>query len=107
MPKTQARFSTEPVLVPVQVLVPEGVNSDITKDVVEFQFIWGGLPLRSQPTDSGWTAGYWLRDVGGILAAVNVGPTGSIALAPGRYAVCVRVHDTTTPAAPVDVLTIT
>lgn len=117
MPLSQDRLSTFEVLIPVQVLIPEGANPDTGDDVVQYQFVLGGLPVRNRPTESsnlptstGWLDGYWVTTAsGGLLAAILVGPDGGvIALPPGAYAIWLRVVDNpTVPVAPVDVLVVT
>jgi hypothetical protein len=109
MPKTQDRLSLDEFMIPVQVIIPEGGNADPTTDVVQFQFVNGGLPARSHPTEGGWVDGFWItRAAGTILACVLVGPGGAVELDPGTWAAWMRVVDNpTVPVAPVDVLTIT
>lgn len=108
MPKAQSADSLDDFLIPVDLVIAEGANPDPAADVVEFQFVLGGLPPRAQPTDDGWVAGRWItRETGVLLAAVLVGPGGGVALARGRWAAWIRVVDSpTVPVVPVDVLTI-
>lgn len=105
---TQDRLSLFNLLLPVTVLIPEGVNPDITTDVVQFQFILGGLPPRARPVEDDWIDGTWTRlDNGIVLATLLVGPTATV-IAPGKWAIWLRIVDNPTkPVAPVDVLTIT
>lgn len=109
MPKTQDRLSLDDVMIPVTVVVPEGGNPDPALDVVQFQFVKGGLPMRARPTDDGWLTGFWItRQSGTLLACIAVGPGGTIELAPGRWAIWMRVVDNPTiPTGPVDQITVT
>jgi len=106
MPKTMSRLSTDDVLVPVQLVIPDGANPVTPNDVVEFAFVIGGLPPRAEPNGS-WTTGFWLQTAGQLLAGVRVGPSGAIDLGPGIWAVWVKILDNpTTPVEAVDTLTI-
>lgn len=109
MPKTQDRLSLDDCLYPAEVLIPEGTNGVLTNDVVEFQLVLGGLPVRNRPTDDGWTAGFWLTlENGAVLAGIRVGPGGTLTPAVGKWAVWIRVIDNPlVPTAAIDVLTIT
>jgi hypothetical protein len=108
MPKTQSRYARDDFLIPVEVLIPAGVNPDITQDVVQFQFVNGGLPPRAQPKDEGWVDGYWIdQSPGPLLAGILVGPGGTIELDTGRWAAWIKIiDDPSTPVAPVDQLII-
>jgi len=108
VPKTQDRLSLDLLLIPVTVVVPEAGNPDPSTDVVQFQLVNGGLPIRKRPDDDGWVNGYWItRESGTILAAISVGPGGSLTPAPGRWAIWVRVVDNpSVPVAAVDQLII-
>lgn len=105
MPKTMSRLSVDDLIVPVQVLVPEGANSDTTTDVVRFAFTVGRPPTDQQPGT--WYVGGWLRDLGQILATITVGPGTSVpAFKPGTYTVWIMVSDDpTSPVAAVDYVT--
>lgn len=109
MPKTQNRNSVDDLLVPVQLVIPNGAAKDTDADVVQFQLVLGGLPLRSQPTSSGWVNGFWLRNGSqGLMAGIRIGPGQALTPGPGRWAVCIKIIDNpTSPVAAVDVLTIT
>lgn len=108
MPKRQSRYSKDALLTEVELEVPELGNPQITADVVQFQFVLGGLPPTFQPTETadpprttGWVDGYWLTlSTGMVVAGVNVGPAGDVVLAPGIYAAWVRVVDN--PLVPVE-----
>jgi hypothetical protein len=107
--KIQSRWSLDDFLVPVDVVVPQGANPDPTQDVVQFQFVVGGLPARAQPTEDGWVNGFWIRSTQQLLAGVLVGPGGTVTLAPSAtpYAAWVRIVDNpTTPVQAVDTLLI-
>lgn len=117
MPKRQSVLSLEYFLIPVDVVVPEVANPDVTADEVQFNFVVGGLPTanRSQPSDepnlpqsTGWVAGTWVTTAtGGVYAGINVGPEGDVTLPRGKFAAWIRVVDNpTVPVAPVDVLTV-
>lgn len=105
MPKQQSYFSLDTFAVPVEVLIPEGTNPQVTKDTLQWQFVLGGLPIRAQPTETGWSDGYWLRRTNGILlAAIDVGP-GGLVLPRGKYAAWLSIFDDpTNPIGPVDQL---
>lgn len=117
MPQTQDRLATVDVLIPVTVPIPVGANPITSADVVQFQFVLGGLPVRNRPTadavppkTTGWLNGYWLTPTPGpLLAGILVGPDGgAVALPPGRYAIWIKiVGDPTVPVQAVDQLTIT
>ncbi len=116
VPKRQSALSREYFIIQVDVTVPQLVNPDVASDVVQFQFVNGGLPAREWPTDApepprttGWQAGEWVTtSTGLLLAAVLVGPgTGDLALPRGKYAAWIRVLDNpSNPVEPVDTLTI-
>lgn len=94
------RESRDDVLIPVELLIPEGANPDITADPVAFAFIPGGLPLKRRPVDADFTAGFWIRAAGQTLAGITVGPGGTVTLdGPGTYAIVVKVTDD--PTAPI------
>lgn len=115
MPKTQDRLSLDDFIIPVYPQVPAGMNPDPSVDVVQFQFVVGGLPKRNEPTESstpittGWLDGFWISQAPGpLLAAILVGPGGGIELAPGRWAAWIRIVDNpTVPVQAVDQITIT
>lgn len=109
MPKTQDRNSLDDFLVPVQLVIPVGANPQTDLDVVQFQFVFGGLPKEREPTSDGWLTGFWLtQSPGPLLAGILVGPGGTIELPVGRWAVWMKVIDNpTVPVKPVDTLTIT
>jgi hypothetical protein len=108
MPKTQDRNSLDDFLVPVSVLIPNGANPDTGLDVVQFQFVVGGLPKRAEPKSDGWIDGFWINQAPGpLLAGILVGPGGTIQLDPGTWAVWIKIiDDPSTPVAPVDQLII-
>lgn len=116
MPKTQSRLSLDDFLVPVEMVIPAGANPVLTNDVVQFQFVNGGLPARIEPTEdpnlpqtTGWLDGFWIdNDPGPALAGILVGPGGTAQLPTGRWAVWIRIVDSpTVPVAAIDQLTIT
>ncbi len=117
MPKRQSALSLEFFLIPVEVVVPEVANPDLTADEVQFNFVVGGLPTtnRSQPSEdpnlpqsTGWISGTWVTTATGqVYAAINVGPGGDAALPRGKFAAWIRVVDNpTVPVAPVDSITV-
>jgi len=109
MPQHQLRSSLEKFLIPVDLLITEGANPDTSLDVVQFQFIYGGLPPRSQPVEGDWVDGFWITsEVGTLLAGILVGPGGTVTLEKGVYAACMRIIDNpTVPVKAPDTLTIT
>lgn len=108
MPTSEDRLSLFNLLYPVDVTIPEGVNSDPTEDEVQFNFVLGGLPARARPVDADWVTGGWTTLANGlILATLLVGPGGHV-VPVGKWAVWIRVVDNpTVPVAAIDVLTIT
>lgn len=107
MPKRMDRDSVDDLLCPVAVLVPEGANPDTTVDVVRFGFTVGRPDKRQRPT--AWYDGFWLRDLGQILAGITIGPGTSVPqFLPGSYTVWIWIVDNPTqPKEVVDTLTIT
>lgn len=106
MPKTMSRLSTDDFIIPVQVLIVEGVSSDPTEDAVLFCFV-----PRSQaapPSLEDFTAGFWLDTGAQYLACITVGPSGTISdLEPGVYNAWIWIVDNPTqPVQQVDTLTI-
>lgn len=101
------RDSVDDLLVPVKVLVPQGANLDTTTDVVRFGFTVGRPSARQRPTT--WYDGFWLRDLGTILAGITIGPATTVpSFQPGTYSVWIWiVDDPTQPKEAVDILTIT
>ena len=115
VPQRQSALSREFFIIPVQVTVPALANPDVTEDVVQFQFVNGGLPARVWPTEdpnppatTGWQDGEWVTtETGQLLAAILVGPGTSLELPRAKYAVWIRVIDNpSSPVEPVDTLTI-
>jgi hypothetical protein len=107
MPKRQSQFSVDDVLVPVDISIPEGANPETILDVVQFQFVPGGLPPRSAPVSGGWVNGFWLYAQRQLLACCRIGPGTPSALPPGSWAVWIKVIDNpTSPVAAVDQLVI-
>lgn len=116
VPQRQSALSREFFIIPVEVMVPALANPDVTADVVQFQFVNGGLPARVWPTEdpdppatTGWQNGQWVTTPTGLLlAAVLVGPgTGALELPRAKYAAWIRVIDNpSSPVEPVDTLTI-
>lgn len=109
MPKTQDRSSLDDVLVQVQRNIAAGANPQTSLDVVQFQFVIGGLPKRAEPKDDAWIDGFWIDEPPQpLLAGILVGPGGAIELAEGKWAVWLKIIDNpTVPVAAVDTLTIT
>ncbi len=105
MPKTMSRLSTDDILIPVQVLIPEGGNATPTTDVVKFAFAPIGTPA---PATTEFHPGFWLNTGSRLYAGITVGPHGTVSPGVGKWTVWVWIVDTPTePVTPVDTLTIT
>lgn len=108
MPKKMNRWSVDDVIIPVDLVVPDGANANTSTDTVVFQFTPGGLPPRTQPTSGGWKTGFWVYAGNQLCAAITVGPGTAVGqMQPGVYAIWVNPEDNpTSPKEPVDTLTI-
>jgi hypothetical protein len=108
MPKRMSVTSTDDIIIPVKVAIPEGGNANITTDVVQFAFVPGGLATRRSPSDTEWNVGFWLvQDSGAVNACITVGPGAGLTLTRGEWAIWIKIEDNpTTPVVPVDQLTI-
>lgn len=85
---TISALSREWVKVPVAV-TQAGVVQDPTVDAVQMAFVAHGV----NPGNSDWKTAAWETADGTYLARCLVGPSGTIALAVGTYAVWVKVTD--------------
>lgn len=87
---TYSSLSLEYVRVPVSA-VAAGVAVNPTGDTVQLAFI---TPLTN-PTSGDWKAGSWDTEAatGTYFAQCLIGPSGTITLAAGTYAVWVKVTD--------------
>ena len=107
MPKTMNRKDVDDILIPVTVTTPQGANPDTSLDTVQFQFTPGFLPPRSQPDDSAWTDGHWLKQGRQLLAAITIGPGTLWPLSRGTWVIWIKVLDSpTVPVKAVDTVTI-
>lgn len=84
-------LSTEDVTVDVTMMA-NGLSSSPTSAPVQFAFV----NTLNQPTESQWLTGQWASTAGPpYVAQILEGPSGTVNLAPGRYAVWVRITTAT------------
>lgn len=87
----------------ITVLISQGANADITLDPLFWAMVPGRPGDRQRPSEDMWVPGFWLLDLGGVLACCTLGPdTDMGAFRPGFYTPWLRIQDDpTAPQAPV------